>query len=61
MDSIWKIHTECILDAFPEPSIYGWEFDYKSDGWKRLTQLQMQHPEQTYNNFIEREFNRTSC
>jgi len=61
MDSIWKIHRECILDAFPEPSIYGWEFDYKSDDWKRLTQLQMQHPEQTYNNFIEREFNRTSC
>jgi hypothetical protein len=47
MHSIWNIHKECIQDAFPEPLIYGWEFDYKNDGWKRLIQLQMQHPEQT--------------
>ncbi|MFZ0511692.1 MAG: hypothetical protein WAM14_08810, partial [Candidatus Nitrosopolaris sp.] len=53
MDSIWNIHKECIDDAFPEPLIYGWEFDYENDGWKRLIQLQMQHPEQTYGNFIE--------
>jgi len=53
MDSIWNIHKECIQDVFPEPLIYGWEFDYKNDGWKRLIQLQMQHPEQTYDNFIE--------
>ena len=54
MDSIWNIHKECIDDAFPEPLIYGWEFDYENDGWKRLTQLQMQHPEQTYDNFTEK-------
>jgi hypothetical protein len=54
MDSIWNIHKECIDDAFPEPLIYGWEFDYENDGWKRLIQLQMQHPAQTYDNFIEK-------
>lgn len=53
MDSIWNIHKECMPDAFPEPLIYGWKFDYKHDDWKRLIQLQMQHPEQTYDNFIE--------
>ena len=46
MDSIWNIHEECIREAFPEPLIYGWEFDYKNDGWRKLIQLQMQHPEQ---------------
>jgi hypothetical protein len=61
MESIWNILKECKDDAFPEPLIYGWEFDYENDGWKRLVQLQMQHPEQTYDNFIEKQLNRTSC
>jgi hypothetical protein len=53
MDSIWNIQKECIQHAFPEPLIYGWEFDYKNDDWKKLIQVQMQNPEQTYDKFIE--------
>ena len=53
INAFWTIHRECIQQAFPEVSIYGWQFDYKKDGWKEFVHLQIQHPQQTYDNFIK--------
>jgi hypothetical protein len=53
-DSMWKIYGQCKEWAYPEPSIYGWNFDYGNDGWEKLVELQMQHPDQTYDNYIDK-------
>jgi len=49
----WNIHKECSKRAFPEPLIYGWEFDYDKDAWEKFLKLQRMHPEQTYTKYIE--------
>jgi len=54
LDSMWKIYEQCKQQAYPEPLIYGWNFDYSNDGWEKLVELQMQHPDQTYDNCIDK-------
>jgi hypothetical protein len=53
IDAFWDIHKECILLAFPEASIYGWDFDYNKDSWRIFLQLQMKYPDQTYANYVK--------
>ena len=52
LDCLWKIYGACYEYAFPEPSLYQWDFKY-SEGYKKFVELQNQHPEQTYSNFIK--------
>jgi hypothetical protein len=52
-DAFWNIHKECAQQAFPEAQIYGWNFDYKNDGWKKFQELQSIHPDQTLENYIK--------
>jgi hypothetical protein len=53
IDAFWDIHKECIRLAFPEASIYGWDFDYNKDSWRIFLQLQMKYPDQTYANYVK--------
>jgi hypothetical protein len=39
--------------AFPEEKLYRWNFNYNADNWKKFIELQMQHPDQTYQNFVK--------
>ena len=50
--SMWKIYKECKEWAYPEPLLYGWNFDYNNDSWKKFVELQMEHPDHTYSNYI---------
>jgi hypothetical protein len=54
LDTMWKIYQQCKQWAYPEPLAYGWNFDYNNDGWEKLVELQMQHPDQTYDNYIDK-------
>ena len=54
LDTMWKIYEQCKQWAYPEPLAYGWNFDYSNDGWEKLVGLQMQHPDQTYDNYIDK-------
>ena len=47
------IYEQCKQWAYPEPFIYKWNFDYSNDGWERSVELQMQYPNQTYDNYID--------
>ena len=51
MDSMWSIYEEIKDWAFPEPSMYRWDFDYAKDGWKKFLEIQDKHPDQTSNNY----------
>jgi hypothetical protein len=53
IDAFWDVHKECVQLAFPEAFIYGWDFDYDKDSWKKFLQLQMKYPDQTYANFVK--------
>jgi len=52
LECLWKIYDPCYEYAFPEPSLYQWDFKY-SEGYKKFVELQKQHPHQTYSNFIK--------
>ena len=52
LDCLWKIYDACYEYAFPEPSLYHWEFKY-NEGYKKFVELQKQRPDQTYDNFIK--------
>jgi hypothetical protein len=52
LDCLWKIYEACYEDAFPEPLLYHWNLKY-NEGYKKFIELQNQHPDQTYNNFIK--------
>jgi hypothetical protein len=47
LDSMWKINSEYKQNAYPEPMLYGWNFGEKDD-WRKLIELQKQHPDETY-------------
>jgi hypothetical protein len=59
-ESLWNIKKDYRLESHPEPSIFHWNYDYKRDGWKKLIELQIQHPEQTYENHINASSNTSS-
>jgi hypothetical protein len=48
LDCVWSINNDFKQLAFPEPLIYGWKFDYGTDGWKKVVELQKQNPDKTY-------------
>jgi hypothetical protein len=52
LDCLWKIYDPCYEYAFPEPSLYRWDFKYR-EGYKKFVELQSEHPDQTYSNFIK--------
>jgi predicted adenine nucleotide alpha hydrolase (AANH) superfamily ATPase len=52
LDCLWKIYEACYEYAFPEPSLYQWDFKY-NEGYKKFVELQNEHPDQTYSNFIK--------
>ena len=52
LDCLWRIYGACYEYAFPEPSLYQWDFKY-SEGYKKFVELQKQHPHQTYSNFVK--------
>jgi hypothetical protein len=47
LDSMWKINSEYKQNAYPEPMLYGWDFG-ATDDWRKLIELQKQHPDETY-------------
>ena len=47
LDSMWKINSEYKQNAYPEPVLYGWDFG-ATDDWRKLMELQKQHPDETY-------------
>jgi hypothetical protein len=51
MDSIWSLYDEVKDWAFPEPSMYRWDFDYNKDGWKKFLEIQGKNPDQTSDNY----------
>jgi hypothetical protein len=52
IDSLWKIGGSLRYRIYPEPLIFGWNFDYGSDDWRKLFKIQKEHPEQTYENYV---------
>jgi major intrinsic protein len=52
LDCLWKIYDPSYEYAFPEPSLYQWDFKY-SEGYKKFIEIQNEHPDQTYSNFIK--------
>jgi hypothetical protein len=54
LDSLWDIKKIYRQYAHPEPGIFGWAYDYDEDGWRKLLELQRQHPEQTYEVHLDR-------
>jgi hypothetical protein len=55
LNSIWKINKDLLSNSCPEPALYKWDFDYKKDSWKKLLDLQRKHPEQTYQNLVNKQ------
>jgi hypothetical protein len=55
LDCLWRIYGACYEYAFPEPSLYQWDFKY-NEGYKKFVELQKQHPDQTYSNLIRSYF-----
>ena len=53
LDCVWIINNDFKQLAFPEPLIYGWKFDYGTDGWKKVVELQKQNPDKTYYNAVK--------
>ena len=53
LDCVWSINNDFKQLAFPEPLIYGWKFDYGTDGWKKVVELQKQNPDKTYYNAVK--------
>ena len=53
LDCVWNINNDFKQLAFPEPLIYGWKFDYGTDGWKKVIDLQKQNPDKTYYNAVK--------
>jgi hypothetical protein len=53
LDCVWSINNDFKQLAFPEPEIYGWKFDYCTDGWKKVVELQKQNPDKTYYNAVK--------
>ena len=39
LDCLWKIYDPCYEYAFPEPSLYKWDFKY-NEGYKKFVELQ---------------------
>jgi hypothetical protein len=52
LDCLWKIYEPCYEVAFPEPLLYHWNLNY-NEGYMKFIELQNQHPDQTYSNFIK--------
>jgi hypothetical protein len=52
LNSLWKIYDVCYENAFPELLLYHWNFKY-NEGYKKFIELQKQHPDQTYSNFVK--------
>jgi hypothetical protein len=46
-DAIWNINRQIQKDAYPEPRMFKWDFEYGVDGWEKLLELQKQHPDET--------------
>jgi hypothetical protein len=38
LECLWKIYDTCYEYAFPEPSLYRWDFKY-SEGYKKFIEL----------------------
>jgi hypothetical protein len=53
--STWNITGEYKQMAYPEPFLFKWAFNYDTDDWKKLIELQRRHPEQTYRNSINQQ------
>jgi hypothetical protein len=53
LDSLWSIKKVYLQYAHPEPGIFKWNYDYEEDGWRKLLELQRQHPEQTYERYLD--------
>ena len=64
IDSLWnfqkygsKNQGGLLPYIYPEPKIYKWAFSYgsesKADDWRKLLELQSQHPEETYENYLK--------
>jgi len=53
LDCVWSINNDFKQLAFPEPLIYGWKFDYGTDGWKKVVELQKQNQDKTYYNAVK--------
>jgi hypothetical protein len=54
LDSLWSIKKVYRQYAHPEPGIFGWKYNYEEDGWRKLLELQRQHPDQTYEVHLDR-------
>jgi hypothetical protein len=52
IDSLWEIQGGLQKRIYPEPSLYGWNFKYGVDNWRKLLKLQKEHPEQTYSKHV---------
>jgi len=52
LNSIWNVYDECKELAFSEPRLYNWGYNF-NEGWKKLVEFHMKHPEQTYDNYKE--------
>jgi hypothetical protein len=53
LDSLWSIKKPYRQYAHPEPDKFKWNYDYEEDGWRKLLELQRQHPEQTYESHLD--------
>lgn len=41
MDIIWNImHIEVLKVLYPEPDLFGWEYHFEEDGWRKLLSIQ---------------------
>ena len=52
LDSLWSIKKVYRQYAHPDPGIFGWKYDYKEDGWRKLLEFQKLHPKQTYESYL---------
>jgi hypothetical protein len=52
-DSLWNIYRDYKRHSFPEPYLYGWNFNYENDDWRKLMNIQKKFPDQTYRNYIK--------
>jgi hypothetical protein len=52
IDSLWEIQGGLRPRIYPEPRLYGWDYKYGVDDWRKLLKLQKEHPEQTYSKHV---------
>ena len=53
LDALWNIYDDYRYNAFPEPSLYKWNFNYTTDDWTKLIELQKQYPDQTFGKYVD--------